>query len=353
MPGKLPGATLNEVLERMSWWMLPAAVAVTAALLTGLLRRYAIRSGLLDRPNERSSHSIPTPRGGGLAIVVTSLVGLGVLCLFQLLPVRWFIALAGGGAAVAVVGFIDDRRTLSARIRLAVHLAAAVWALAWIGGLPPLRVGDQVVQLGWSGYVLGTLAIVWVLNLFNFMDGIDGIAASEAAFVTGAGGALVAAFADTGQALPAALVCAACMGFLVWNWPPAKIFMGDVGSGYTGFMIAMLALAAARAHPAAIWAWLILGGVFFVDATVTLARRSLRGDRVHEAHRSHAYQWLSRRWGAHLRVTLVVLLIDLVWLLPAAWLAMRYPSLAVWVLAGSLLPLIPLALLAGAGRAEL
>jgi Fuc2NAc and GlcNAc transferase len=340
-----------EVLFWMIWVILPAAAAVVAALLTGMLRRYAIRAGLIDRPNARSSHSIPTPRGGGLAIVVTSIAAIGLLCSLHVLSVRLFAALAGGGIAVAVVGFIDDRHTLPARVRLAVHLCAALWCLAWLGGLPPMLIGHRMVHLGWPGYVLGTLAIVWVLNLFNFMDGIDGIAASEAIFVTCAGAVLGSATA-TAEVLAAAIVCAASAGFLVWNWPPAKIFMGDVGSGYLGFAIAVLAVAATQNNPVSVWVWLILGGTFFVDATVTLARRTLHGERVHEAHRSHAYQWLARRWRSHLAVTLSVLAINVSWLLPAAWLASSYPPFAVWIVAGAYLPLIILAVAAGAGRHE-
>jgi Fuc2NAc and GlcNAc transferase len=150
----------------------------------------------------------------------------------------------------------------------------------------------------------------------------------------------------------AALCSAAAAGFLLWNWPPAKIFMGDVGSGYLGYVLAILALAATIRDPVAVWVWLILGGAFFVDATVTLARRTIRGDRLYEAHRSHAYQWLARRWGSHLPVTVTLLALNLLWLFPAAWLAERYPALALWILIAAYLPLIVLALVAGAGRPE-
>jgi len=336
----------------MIWLILPAAVAAMAALLTGMLRRYAIGAGLIDRPNARSSHSIPTPRGGGLAIVVTSIAALALLCVLHRVPGRLFASLAGGAAAVAVVGFIDDRYTLPARVRFAVHLCAAVWCLAWLGGLPSLLIGGGPVHLGWFGYVLGTLGIVWVLNLFNFMDGIDGIAASEAVFITGAGALLGTTVAGSGAVAAAVVVCAACIGFLVWNWPPAKIFMGDVGSGFLGYMIAALALAATTENPVSMWVWLILGGTFFVDATVTLFVRSLHGERIHEAHRSHAYQWIARRRGSHLFVTVSMLVINVCWLLPAAWLAQHYPAFAVWILAGAFAPLVILAVAAGAGRRE-
>ena len=167
-------------------------------------------------------------------------------------------ALAGGGLAVAFVGFADDRRSLSATTRLTVHFAAALWALAWLGGgLPPLRVGTHLVSFGWAGYVFGALGIVWAINLFNFMDGIDGIAASEAIFVALAGALLsVPMAASTSVGLVALVLAATCGGFLLWNWPPAKIFLGDVGSGYLGYVIVVLALAATQDNPIALWLWL-------------------------------------------------------------------------------------------------
>jgi Fuc2NAc and GlcNAc transferase len=330
-----------------------AAVAlVVSAVVTGLVRRFALSHGVMDIPNERSSHTTATPRGGGMSIVLACTAALLVFAAVGTVESRLVIALLGGGGMVAAIGFLDDRRPMPTALRLAVHIAAAAWAVAWLGGLPAIRVGNLVFSAGWFGYVLGVLGIVWTLNLFNFMDGIDGIAASEAVFV-GGGALLLNLHAVSAEvAAVACIFCAASAGFLIWNWPPAKIFMGDVGSGYLGYMIAVLAMAATRDNPIAVWVWLILGGVFFVDATVTLARRSLLGERLHEAHRSHAYQWLARRWGSHRRVTLSVLAVNVFWLLPAAWLAMRYPQFAVWSLVGAFVPLIVLAIAAGAGRRE-
>jgi Fuc2NAc and GlcNAc transferase len=175
----------------------------------------------------------------------------------------------------------------------------------------------------WSG----ALGIAWTVNLFNFMDGIDGIASAEAVFISW-GGAWLAPLMGSAAAVPA-VGCtfgAVCCGFLVWNWPPARIFMGDVGSGYLGFVLVVLALAATRENPAALAVWLILGGIFFCDAFVTLVRRLARGERLYQAHRSHAYQWLSRRWGSHRSVTLAVVCVNLGWLLPAAWFAAVHPA---------------------------
>jgi Fuc2NAc and GlcNAc transferase len=332
--------------------LVATGVFATAALLTWIVRRFALAHGVIDIPNARSSHALPTPRGGGLAIVSAASVGFVVLAWFEALDAALLMALLGGGLAVAAVGFFDDRRPLSPGIRLAVHVAAAIWALAWLGGLPPLCIGDETVSLGWLGHVLAVLGIVWTLNLFNFMDGIDGIAASQAVFMT-AGAALLALVSGVSVSPPGSLVfAAACAGFLLWNWPPAKIFMGDVGSGYLGYGIAVFAIAAARTAPAAVWVWLILGGTFVADTSVTLLRRLARNERLYEAHRSHAYQWLARRWGTHRRVTIAAVILNLIWILPCALMATTHPCYAIWISIGAFLPLVILATIVGAGRLE-
>ncbi|HWX29159.1 MAG TPA: glycosyltransferase family 4 protein [Steroidobacteraceae bacterium] len=333
-------------------YVLAGATLATSVALTLAMRKFALSRGLLDVPNERSSHKVPTPRGGGAAITLTAMTGFAVLTALHRLDFAVFAALAGG-LAVAAVGFLDDRHALPAAVRLSAHVTAALWALAWLGGLPALRVGDHLISLGALGTLIGMLGIVWVLNLFNFMDGIDGLAAAEATFVAWSGALLAAVGSASGGVAAASLTLgASSLGFLRWNWPPARIFMGDVGSGYLGYVIAVLALVGTRENPAALWAWLILGGVFFVDATVTLLRRLLRGERAHEAHRSHAYQWLARRWGSHGNVTLAVMAVNLIWLLPCAVLAMRFPGYAAMFVIVALAPLAVLATALGSGRAE-
>jgi Fuc2NAc and GlcNAc transferase len=328
-----------------------AVVALLASsLLTALVRRLAVAHGVLDIPNERSSHGSATPRGGGLAIVVTTTGAVLGLAIEGSISRDLCMALVGGGIAVAIVGFMDDRFAVRASVRLVVHLLAAAWAVYWLGGLTAFRLGDHTVVLGWTADVLAVLGIAWVLNLFNFMDGIDGIAASEAVFVACAGALLPA----VGRAVidAASVFAGACAGFLLWNWPPAKIFLGDVGSGYLGYVIAVLALAASRNNSAVMWAWLILGGIFFVDATVTLGRRLWRGARPYEAHRTHAYQRLARRWRSHAKVTIAVVAVNVGWLLPWAELASRRPDLAVAAVLLAFAPLTVLAVALGSGSAS-
>ena len=326
---------------------------LVSVVLTGVMRGVALSYGVIDTPNSRSSHTQPTPRGGGASIVLALIGSLLLLSGLGVVDTDLLLAVAGGGAAVAIVGFIDDRRGVAASVRLVVHLGAAVWALAWLGGLPPMQIGDEAVSFGWFGYVLGALGIAWSINLFNFMDGIDGIAGAEAAFVAGGASVLALLGGGTGGVPASSLALAAsAIGFLVWNWPPARIFMGDVGSGFVGYAIAVFALASAGEGSGSLLVWLTLGGVFFVDATVTLIRRARRRERLSESHRTHAYQWLSRRWGSHRSVTLAMIVVNVGWLFPFAWLVWRFPARGWWLVIMALCPLVVCAIKAGAGVPE-
>lgn len=253
-----------------------------------------------------------------MAIVLTFTLALVFLLWRDLIAPSQFWAIAGAGSLVALIGFMDDHGHIAARWRLLGHFVAAAWLLFWIGGLPAVRFWGIEVDLGAVGHVLAAFYLVWLLNLYNFMDGIDGIASVEAICVC-LGACLLAWVGGWSQLVWAPLLLAVCVGgFLCWNFPPARIFMGDAGSGFLGIILGGLSLQAATVSANLLWGWLILLGVFIVDATFTLARRLLRGDKVYEAHRSHAYQFASRRFGSHLPVTIAVALINMFWLLPIA-----------------------------------
>jgi Fuc2NAc and GlcNAc transferase len=330
-----------------------AITLLAAAGMTGMVRNHAIRQRWLDHPNERSSHVQATPRGGGLAIVVAATCAFAIAALCHWIDPSLAGALIGGGLAVAGIGFFDDRQSASVSVRMLVHAAAAIWGIYSMGGVGPVQVGSDLVDMGWLGDVLGVFAIIWVLNLFNFMDGIDGIAASEAVFIALAGAGLQWLFGgSTGVSVASLIVAMAALGFLLWNWPPARIFMGDVGSGYLGYAVAVLTVAATRDNPVALLVWLVLGGAFFCDATVTLARRLMRGERASEAHRTHAYQWQARKWGSHKRVTVALTVLNVIWLLPCALVMTYKPDWALPMLGVALAPLALLVGVLGAGRAE-
>ena len=300
------------------WWFLLLTSVVSWAF-TGFLHRYALIKNLIDIPNERSSHSIPTPRGGGIAIVALFLTNLTVLNYFDLLSASACLALWGAGSAVAITGFMDDHQHIAARWRLLAHFAAAAWGLYWLGGFPPLTDFGSVLDLGWPGYLYATFYIVWLLNLYNFMDGIDGLAGIEAITVCCSSALIIwLVVPESSIWLLPAFLSSAVLGFLVWNFPPARIFMGDAGSGFLGMIRALLSVQSAWVEPRLLWVWLILLGVFIVDATVTLCRRVVRGEKFYQAHRSHAYQYASRILGTHRPVTLVIGAINVFWLMPVA-----------------------------------
>ena len=298
-------------------WFIPVIVAVSF-FLTWALRRYALSRSLMDIPNARSSHSVPTPRGGGVAIVLAFTLALEMLLFAGLISSSAFFAIAGGGALIAVIGFMDDHGHIAARWRLLGHFAASAWLLFWIGGLPVVEIGGGTFDLGWFGHVLAAFYLVWLLNLYNFMDGIDGIASVEAICVCLGACLLYWVSGATDLVWAPLLLAMSVVGFLFWNFPPARIFMGDAGSGFLGIVLGGLSLQAAWVSADLLWGWLILLGVFIVDATFTLFRRLLRGDKIYQAHRSHAYQFASRRFGNHLPVTVTVGAINLLWLLPIA-----------------------------------
>lgn len=333
--------------------LLVALMAIVVSYgLTWLLRRYALARSIIDIPNARSSHSTPTPRGGGVAIVVSFLATLLWMGYVGSVEPASVWALFGAGGFVAVLGFLDDHGHIAARWRLLGHFAASFWALFWLGGFPPLNLFGIELNLAWLGHGLALFYIVWLLNLYNFMDGIDGVASIEAVSVC-LGSCLLYMLVDATELVFVPLILAATVaGFLIWNFPPAKIFMGDAGSGFLGIAIAIISLQATWVSFNLFYAWLILLGVFIVDATLTLFRRLLRGDKVYEAHRSHAYQYAARHYGFHLPVTLAVLLINICWLLPLAALVVldRIDGAAGVVIAW--IPLVVLALRYNAGKPE-
>jgi Fuc2NAc and GlcNAc transferase len=328
--------------------LLAAAVAAYAA--TALIRRNAERLGVVQSPNARSSHTIPTPSGGGVGIVLGGSIATAMAAYADWWPNALLLVTA---LLVAVIGFYDDRHPLPARIRLTAQIILVAIAIGFGVPLDSLQqqVGLPMPALGVAA--LGLVAIVYWVNLFNFMDGIDGIAASEAIFICGAGALLGAAhapaFASETSFWMLLGIAAATTGFLLQNWPPAKIFMGDAGSTYLGFAIAVLALITIAGGWLTLPQWVILVAAFVADATVTLVRRLLLGERVFEAHRRHAYQVLSRRWSSHRKVTLSFIGINVIWLLPLAWAAQGWGWLAVLV---AYVPLVGLALYFGAGAPE-
>jgi len=317
--------------------------------LTRWLVIYAHRKQLLDVANHRSSHTLATPRIGGLGFVALILLLLPVYGLAYLQPhiidLLCFILLPS--LIVAAIGLLDDIRGLSRRLRFLMYFASALLAL---GNLKMLA--DLPLPLAIITGIVGAFAISWFINLFNFMDGIDGIAGSEAVFLL----ATLAWFYASALATPLAsgilLSAAPVAGFLIANWQPARIFMGDIGSTFLGCFIGSLMLYAISHSYLNVFSALILTAGFWIDASWTLGYRILSGQRWYQAHRSHSYQILSRKFGSHQTVTLGLTGINIAWLFPFALLANQLPGYALLITTISLLPLIALCFIIGAGKSD-
>jgi len=327
-------------------------LVVASAVITRQLIVNSHRFSKMDIPNERSSHITPTPRGGGIAFVATSLIGFLLLLLNDGLNRTELFSLCCAGVIVAIAGHLDDRQKISgATVRLVLHAISAIILVVGVGIPSELAIFERTVNTGIVGSILGVVYLVWLLNLFNFMDGTDGIAASEAIFVALAGAFLTYhVLSDANHSAAAVILAASTFGFILYNWSPAKIFMGDVGSGFLGIVIGGLSLIAANQDAELLWVWIILLAVFVSDATVTLIRRLLRKQKPHVAHRSHAYQHLAIRLDSHAKVALLVLAINIAWLLPIAFLVADKQLDGTTGVIIAYVPLLIAALAFGAGK---
>ena len=258
----------------------------------------------MDIPNERSSHAVPTPHGGGIAIAVTWCIGLVYLWVHDLIDDRLFGALATG-LIISVVSFLDDLYELSAKTRLVTQAFVAALGLYLLGGLHEVSFGIVEVSNPLLTNLFAFILIIWYINLFNFLDGINGYAGAEAVFLALAGFVLFGGehFIVLGVAV---------LGFLFWNWNNAKIFMGDVGSTLLGYTIAIFTLYYANIKSENLWIWIALFAPFWMDATVTLVRRKLNGEKLSQAHKKHAYQRLTQSGWSHYKVTNMLCVVNIV-----------------------------------------
>lgn len=333
------------------FWLLGVISMLVTFALTMSVERLAPRIGLVKSPNERSSHVKPTPQGGGLGIAIAG-VGAALLLFVTGHDQFWLVACLTG--ALATLGFIDDVREISPATRFLVQAVVLCTWLVSYAHYPPIHLPRNLVLDGPLLLILLLVVGLWWINLFNFMDGIDGIAGSQTVLILT--GATLAALLN-GLILPdgtlsfAVAICTATVGFLLRNWPPAKIFMGDAGSNFLALAIFILASQTIQMGNLGYSCWLILVSAFVVDATVTLVRRAARGERPWHAHRRHAYQQLSRQWG-HRRTTLTYAAITSTWATPLACLSVAFRAQEWWFVAIAVFPMVFLAIWAGAGEAS-
>jgi len=338
----------------MSHWI-PAILAfllplAATALGVRLILPWLAARAMLDRPNERSSHKNPTPRGGGIVVVAVLILAVWAIHLSSGASLRHTAIMTLELAALAIVSWIDDRGGANIWLRLAVQLAAVTAGLATIG------IGPLAARLDISPWLLAipfALGWMWFVNLYNFMDGIDGITGTETASI---GVGLVALAVVTlgsvaGQGLMGLALAGAAIGFLLWNWPPARIFLGDVGSVPLGFLIGGLLIEAALAGH---WApALILPLYYLADATITLAARALKGQRPWRAHRSHFYQRAHQAGLSHGHISLVIAALNIVLIALAAAAGLGWSWLALVLAVVGVAAVLAYLGARGAGQARL
>ncbi|BFM06794.1 MraY family glycosyltransferase [Halioxenophilus aromaticivorans] len=279
---------------------------IGTVFFTGVYRTAAIKQGIIDTPDHRSSHTQPTPTGGGVVAVITILALWLVGHFVGLLTTKETIALVMPGALIALVGFLDDRKPLAKRWRFGAQIISAITVIALLYPLPALPIwGEFALNLNHWPLPFVALAMVWLINLYNFMDGIDGLAGSEAVTVLGAVAIILALAGNTNLAILLALTAVPMLGFLVWNWPPAKIFMGDACSTFLGLSFGTLAFITSKDAQITPWVWVIMLSAFWVDATYTLVVRMVTGQDWRSPHRTHLYQKLARSKQDHVKATLL------------------------------------------------
>ena len=320
----------------MDWFkylIIPAVVSYFGIIL---YRRVAISRDIVSNPNFRNLHASPLPVGGGIVFSFVFVFGLFFIWWLNQISDDLFWVLGVGGCVAALFGFLDDLKDIRASRKLAVHLLLSGWALFWLGGGPLLSI-DWIPVL--VAIPVTALFLVWMVNAYNFMDGIDGMAVSGAVFVSGAI-TLVMLLTNSKSEfiIVPVLLLTTTSTFMVFNWPPASIFMGDSGSVFLGYIFGSLILATVMSGDISIWTWLIVFGYYFADTTVTQIMRLILLKQWYRAHRSHAYQNLARITGSHLKVTGGVVLYNVVWILPLTlWSAMK-PETAILAVVLSITP---------------
>ena len=262
---------------------------------TYFIKNYMIKKSLVASVNERSSHTTPTPHGGGIALSITWFIGLVYLYFIGEIESSLFYALLFG-LIISIVSFFDDIYELSPKLRLIIQATVAIGGLYFLGGFETFTFGIFDIQNPILTNVFAFFMIIWFINLYNFLDGINGYAGSEAVFLALAGFVLFGGNHFL-------VLAVAVLGFLYWNWNKAKIFMGDVGSTLLGYNIAIFTIYYANQEATNFWIWIILFALFWFDATLTLIRRKLNKEKLSQAHKKHAYQRLTQSGWSHFKVT--------------------------------------------------
>ena len=326
----------------MDWFkylIIPAAVSYFGIIL---YRRVAISRDIVANPNFRNLHASPLPVGGGIVFSFVFVFSLFFIWWLNQISDDLFWVLGVGGGSAALFGFLDDLKDIRASSKLVTQFFLSGWLLFWFDGGPLLSI-DWIPVL--VAIPVTALFLVWMINAYNFMDGIDGMAVSGAVFVSGAITlVLLLTNGDSEFFSVFVLFLASISTFLFFNWPPASIFMGDSGSAFLGYIFGALILFTVKSGDISIWTWLIVFGYFFADTTVTQLMRIILVKKWYLPHRSHAYQNLARITGSHLKVTGGVVLYNVVWILPLTIWSVVKPEMALFAVVLAIAPSLVFAL---------
>lgn len=324
----------------MGYLALIIATLVVSLAASATYLMFASKYGPYATPNYRSLHQKVIPRGAGLVVAFAALLGYLYLYLDHELSSSQLMVYVIGGLVVAAMGAADDRLDISARYRMPFQFLTAGWLCYWLGGLAPIDLGFAVINLGIFGHAALVVVLVWFYNLYNFIDGIDGMASSATIFLCAALGLVLYSQHQQTLGFILALLGISCAGFLAFNWPPARMFLGDAGSSFIGYILSAVFIESLWHSPTNVWSWLIVGGFYFADTTLTTVVRLLKVPGWYRPHRSHAYQNLARVWDSHRKVVLLVMVINLLWVLPLLLLSLKYEA---WAIGLTVLVYVPLA----------
>ena len=336
---------MSYIVDKLNYFSIEFILALFCILgfsawLTKLYRSFAINKEIISNPNTRSLHSKFKPRGGGIVFSLVSVFIITVLGVLGILSFEMLMVFGLGAFCATLFGFIDDVYDINASIKLVIQLALSIWILVWFDV-------NKLTILSWLPFwvslILCCFLLVWMINLFNFMDGIDGMAVSGTIFACLT--LIVTILLSNGFSsiiIIFSLLLFSCLGFLIYNWPPASIFMGDSGSIFLGYFFGALIMISLIGGDISIWTWLIVFSYFFGDTNVTIVMRLILSKKWYKPHRSHGYQNLARIFDNHKKVTVGVLVYNLIYILPLAVLSVVMPLKAQFF---SILALSPVILL--------
>ena len=309
---------------------------VASVIGLNLYIKVALRNKIISSPNFRTLHASDAITGGGAIFSLVFFFAIFYFWITGFLIEKIFFVLGIGGFFATLLGFLDDLFDISAIKKLFFHTILSAWSIYWLelGIFSNTDWIPHSVSIG-----LSLLFLVWVINAYNFIDGIDGLAISAATFISG-GLILIMIITNNSSELTiiyfSLLGCA--LAFTIFNWPPARIFMGDSGSIFLGYIIGTLFLLTIERGDVTIWTWLVLFGYFFADTTITQLMRLLLVKKWYKAHRSHAYQNLARITGSHFKVTSVIIIYHFVWLLPLMIFSIKLPEFSILAAALAVFP---------------